>query len=96
MVASGVPIRNGANHAPEIALFALDVLEALDSLYIPHIKREKFKLRIGINTGKKNFYVLYICKMIYLSYVIRSIIRRKLYQRNTGFKGTNTVSKKLR
>ena len=52
MVSSGVPMRNGKNHASEVAFFALDIMSELDNLYIPHLPGEKYKLRIGINTGK--------------------------------------------
>ena len=51
MVSSGVPSRNGDNHAPEIAFFALDVMDSLKDLYIPHLLDRRYILRVGIHTG---------------------------------------------
>ncbi|XP_071509394.1 uncharacterized protein [Diadema antillarum] len=51
MVVSGVPQRNGNKHASEIALMALDLLNCIKGLVIPHRPRTKMTLRIGIHTG---------------------------------------------
>lgn len=51
MVASGLPVRNGDKHVSEIALLALDLRDTMAELEIPHLNNEKFRLRIGFNTG---------------------------------------------
>ncbi|XP_011665380.2 uncharacterized protein LOC115918082 [Strongylocentrotus purpuratus] len=51
MVVSGVPQRNGNKHASEIALMALDLLNCIKGLVIPHRPGTKMTLRIGIHTG---------------------------------------------
>ncbi|XP_071145186.1 uncharacterized protein [Mytilus edulis] len=51
MVVSGVPRRNGRRHAPEIATMALDLLDNIKKLEIPHLPGSKFKLRIGLHSG---------------------------------------------
>ena len=52
MVASGLPMRNGDKHVSEIALLALDLRDTMAELEIPHLNNEKFRLRIGFNTGE--------------------------------------------
>jgi len=51
MVASGLPVRNGLDHAGEIARLSLCLLEAVKSFRIRHRPNEQMKLRIGIHTG---------------------------------------------
>ncbi|OWF42954.1 uncharacterized protein LOC110460400 [Mizuhopecten yessoensis] len=51
MVVSGVPKLNGRRHAAEVATMALDILEHIDRLEIPHLPGTKFKLRIGCHSG---------------------------------------------
>ena len=51
MVVSGLPIRNGHRHVVEIASMALDLMEAVRFVKIPHRPGEVLKLRIGIHTG---------------------------------------------
>ncbi|CAC5405324.1 Guanylate cyclase 32E,Guanylate cyclase soluble subunit beta-2,Receptor-type guanylate cyclase gcy-19,Head-specific guanylate cyclase,Retinal guanylyl cyclase 2,Heat-stable enterotoxin receptor,Olfactory guanylyl cyclase GC-D,Atrial natriuretic peptide receptor 2,Receptor-type guanylate cyclase gcy-9,Receptor-type guanylate cyclase Gyc76C,Receptor-type guanylate cyclase gcy-18,Receptor-type guanylate cyclase gcy-28,Receptor-type guanylate cyclase daf-11,Speract receptor,Receptor-type guanylate cyclase gcy- len=51
MVVSGVPRRNGRRHASEIATMALDLLDNIKKLEIPHLPGSKFKLRIGLHSG---------------------------------------------
>nr|XP_027201054.1 atrial natriuretic peptide receptor 1-like isoform X2 [Dermatophagoides pteronyssinus] len=51
MVASGLPIRNGNNHAKEIAMMALKLSKVVETFRIPHLPKTKLKLRIGINSG---------------------------------------------
>ncbi|XP_005063509.1 guanylate cyclase 2G [Mesocricetus auratus] len=51
MVASGVPIRNGAQHADEIATMAMRLLCATTHFRIGHMPEERLKLRIGLHTG---------------------------------------------
>ena len=50
-VASGVPIRNGDNHAAEICGMALHLNKSIGNLSIPHIPTESLKMRIGIHSG---------------------------------------------
>ncbi|XP_064597597.1 receptor-type guanylate cyclase gcy-4-like [Liolophura sinensis] len=51
MVASGLPHRNGKRHAAEIGTMALDLLNNITSVEIPHLPETHFKLRIGLHTG---------------------------------------------
>lgn len=51
MVVSGLPVRNGVNHAREIARMALILLEAVKTFKIRHRPNDQIKLRIGMNTG---------------------------------------------
>ncbi|XP_055976297.1 guanylate cyclase 2G-like [Sorex fumeus] len=51
MVASGLPIRNGAQHVDEIATMSLYFLSALLHFQIGHMPTEKLKVRIGLHTG---------------------------------------------
>ncbi|OTF80151.1 Guanylate cyclase-like protein, partial [Euroglyphus maynei] len=51
MVASGLPIRNGDNHAKEIAMMALKLSKVVETFRIPHLPKTKLRLRIGINSG---------------------------------------------
>ncbi|XP_031573570.1 speract receptor-like [Actinia tenebrosa] len=51
MVASGLPIRNGHEHARHIADMALDLLHAQKKFVIRHRPNEKLELRIGIHSG---------------------------------------------
>ena len=53
MVVSGLPKRNGLNHAGEIASMSLHLLNAIATFKIPHKPKEVLKLRIGIHTGEK-------------------------------------------
>lgn len=48
---SGLPIRNGDNHASEIASMALHFLEEIKKFKIRHMLNEKLLMRIGIHTG---------------------------------------------
>ncbi|KAH8381881.1 hypothetical protein KR009_000760 [Drosophila setifemur] len=51
MVVSGLPIRNGNQHAREIARLALALLEAVHNFRIHHRPEDRLKLRIGLHTG---------------------------------------------
>ncbi|XP_013397862.1 uncharacterized protein LOC106164477 [Lingula anatina] len=51
MVASGLPERNGKSHSVQIATMALDLLDHISQLEIPHMPGHQFRLRIGIHTG---------------------------------------------
>lgn len=52
MVASGLPVRNGNDHAKEIARLALKLLTSLTNFRIKHKPDKKLKIRIGIHSGK--------------------------------------------
>ena len=52
MVVSGLPVRNGINHAREIARMSLRLLERVKTFRIRHRPNDKMKLRIGLHTGK--------------------------------------------
>ncbi|XP_035217016.1 uncharacterized protein LOC118190426 [Stegodyphus dumicola] len=51
MVVSGLPIRNGDNHAGEIAFMALELLDSIRTFKIQHKPNQTLKLRIGMHTG---------------------------------------------
>ena len=51
MVVSGLPIRNGARHASEIATMALHLLSAVMTFRIRHLPEARLQLRIGIHSG---------------------------------------------
>ncbi len=51
MVVSGLPVRNGDQHAGEIASLSLDLLSAVLSFKIPHIPKRQLLLRIGLHSG---------------------------------------------
>jgi len=50
MVVSGLPIRNGKQHAKEIALLALDILESVKTFKIQP-NQQQLAIRIGVHTG---------------------------------------------
>lgn len=61
MVVSGLPIRNGDNHAGEIASMSLHLLETIQNFKIKHRPDDHLNLRIGMHSGQ--FYdVLSRCK----------------------------------
>jgi len=51
VVVSGLPIRNGDNHAGEIASMSLHLLKAIHDFKIRHRPKDKLSLRIGIHSG---------------------------------------------
>ena len=51
MVASGLPERNGDQHAAEIANLCLDLLLITPGILIPHNATLRLKVRIGVHTG---------------------------------------------
>ena len=51
MVVSGLPIRNGRQHAREISAMALDILGAVRTFVIRHNRDEKLLVRIGLHSG---------------------------------------------
>ncbi|XP_058797834.1 atrial natriuretic peptide receptor 1 isoform X1 [Phymastichus coffea] len=51
MVVSGLPVRNGMNHAREIARMSLALRDTVMTFRIRHRPNEQLKLRIGLHTG---------------------------------------------
>uniref|UniRef100_A0A8C9SDS6 Guanylate cyclase n=1 Tax=Scleropages formosus TaxID=113540 RepID=A0A8C9SDS6_SCLFO len=51
MVVSGLPIRNGDDHAREIARMSLAVLRAMERFENKHVPNQKLKVRIGLHSG---------------------------------------------
>lgn len=51
MVVSGVPERNGLQHASEIATMALNLMSTVTTFQIPHKPKATLQLRVGINSG---------------------------------------------
>uniref|UniRef100_A0A8D3BZ53 Guanylate cyclase n=1 Tax=Scophthalmus maximus TaxID=52904 RepID=A0A8D3BZ53_SCOMX len=51
MVASGVPNRNGHQHAAEVANMSLDILHSIGHFKIKHMPEIKVKIRIGLHSG---------------------------------------------
>jgi len=51
MVASGVPVPNGKQHAREIGLMALQIHENVRQYKIPHLPLMKLEMRSGIHSG---------------------------------------------
>lgn len=51
MVVSGVPTRNGKEHANQIALMSIQLVKAAKSFVIPHMPGEPLKIRVGLHSG---------------------------------------------
>ncbi|XP_014488988.1 PREDICTED: atrial natriuretic peptide receptor 1-like [Dinoponera quadriceps] len=51
MVVSGLPVRNGMNHAREIARMSLALRDTVMTFSIRHRPKEQLKLRIGMHTA---------------------------------------------
>ena len=51
MIVSGLPTRNGDQHAGQIARVSLKLLDAMKQFRVKHIPNEEMKLRIGLHTG---------------------------------------------
>lgn len=51
MVVSGIPVRNGDNHAREIARTAIALLDNVYKFKIRHRPNEQLRLRIGLHSG---------------------------------------------
>jgi hypothetical protein len=49
---SGLPVRNGIQHAGEIASMSLHLLEAVKRFRIRHRPTDSLLLRVGIHSGK--------------------------------------------
>jgi hypothetical protein len=51
MVASGVPEPNVKNHASEIVMMALKIINNVKKYTIPHIPDTKLDMRTGMHSG---------------------------------------------
>ncbi|XP_077869576.1 speract receptor-like [Saccoglossus kowalevskii] len=51
MLVSGLPLRNGINHAGQIASSAMHLLDALSTFKVRHLPEKVLQLRVGIHTG---------------------------------------------
>lgn len=51
MVVSGLPIRNGNEHARQIARMSLELLDQIKKFRIKHLPNQDVRLRIGIHSG---------------------------------------------
>lgn len=56
MVVSGLPVRNGMNHAREIARMSLALRDTVMTFSIRHRPNEQLKLRIGMHSGESTLY----------------------------------------
>lgn len=82
MVVSGLPERNGDNHAKEIALMSLAILDAVQMFTIQHKPDAQLKVRIGIHTGIDHDVLIvhlyiFVFKAIYC-FVSKQIIKNNL------------------
>ena len=72
MVVSGLPNRNGINHAGEIANMSLDLLSDMCCFKIKHLPEKQLQLRIGIHSGLYlNLYVFAIKLCLYIGVMRR-------------------------
>ena len=51
MLVSGLPVRNGIQHACEIARTSLQLLKAVNNFQIHHRPEDQLNLRLGIHSG---------------------------------------------
>lgn len=51
MVVSGLPIRNGDEHAREVARMSLAVVQGMEHFQSVHVPEQRLKVRIGIHSG---------------------------------------------
>ena len=57
MVASGLPVPNGDNHAAHIATMSLHLLSGISCYTIPHMADFFLQIRIGMHTGNYLFFL---------------------------------------
>ncbi|KAL7855543.1 hypothetical protein AOLI_G00191470 [Acnodon oligacanthus] len=51
MVVSGLPIRNGDEHAREVARMSLAIVQGMKHFHSSHVPLQRLKVRIGIHSG---------------------------------------------
>jgi hypothetical protein len=54
MVVSGVPKKNGNEHAYQIATMALELIRQSTNCLIPYTNNEKLRIRVGLHSGRYN------------------------------------------
>lgn len=52
MMVSGLPIRNGDDHAKEIARMSLAIVQGMSQYQSSHVPGQQLKVRIGLHSGK--------------------------------------------
>ena len=72
MVVSGLPTRNGDNHAGEIASMSLHLLSAILDFKIRHLPEKKLQLRIGMHSGLV-YYKEYIYYSLYIIIIFQKL-----------------------
>ncbi|CCM09401.1 Receptor-type guanylate cyclase gcy-22 [Caenorhabditis elegans] len=48
---SGLPHRNGNEHAKEISSMSFSLLKAIKTFRVPHLPKERINIRVGLHTG---------------------------------------------
>lgn len=51
MVVSGLPIRNGDDHAKEIARMSLAIVQGMTRYQSAHVPGQQLKVRVGFHSG---------------------------------------------
>ncbi|KAI7811062.1 putative atrial natriuretic peptide receptor 1 [Triplophysa rosa] len=51
MVVSGLPIRNGLDHAKEIARMSIAIVQGMRSFHTLHVPQKQLRVRIGVHSG---------------------------------------------
>ena len=59
MIASGLPKRNGNDHAVQIALSALHIVHVVSHYSFPHVTENGLQIRVGLHSGnfKENWFI---------------------------------------
>lgn len=78
MVVSGLPERNALNHAREIGLMALAILDAVKCFTIKHKPELQLKIRIGIHSGE-NFTRFSLKKLLIQIHIHQDLFVRALW-----------------
>jgi atrial natriuretic peptide receptor A len=81
MVVSGVPKKNGNDHAYQIATMALELIrQATNNCLIPYSNNEKVRIRVGLHSGN-----VFFCfrnsnddKKVYLGPVCAGVVGSKM------------------
>lgn len=79
MVVSGLPIRNGDNHAGEIASMSLKLLKEIKNFRVRHRPDYKMSLRIGMHSGTYRCFTLIIMSKVRLPTLLVSSIYHSLF-----------------
>lgn len=75
MVASGLPVptKNRTRHATEVASMSLEIMSTVSEATVPHIPQERWKVRIGINSGT-TLYLIVKKEMILMTQVDETLV----------------------